>query len=373
MHDGPGRLVFSVLVIYALVQAADPHWRQLEIKGDATPALGSAIAFHPRSRRIVRFGGTTPTEEIAAYRLMVAEWNLSPDSPLFWRGLNATGVRPGGRIRPASAYDPLADRLVIFGGAEDGPARRLTNDVYVLDNASGTTGEPVWSKLEPAGVAPEARAGAKGVLLSDGAELLVFGGCTRGPYGCDVHQNDVWLLSGFTGDEETARWRRLETQGEQPAGRSHHSLTPCPSPDGILMFGGVAAKPWNDMWVLRFVDAERPTWERLPVNGKPPPGRYAHAAACLPSENALVIFGGSRVMAPASDVWVLWPLDGTATPRWNQLSIPEIRPRARDNAHLIADEESGLLLLIGGIGIGQSFSDSWSLELGPSSAWGDSP
>jgi hypothetical protein len=262
--------------------------------------------------------------------------------------------------------------LVIFGGAEDSAAMRLRNDVYVLNHASGTTGEPVWSKLEPAGPAPENRAGAQAVLLAGGAQLLVFGGCTRGPYGCDLHQNDVWLLTGFGGGKGTPQWRRLEIQGVPPEGRSFHSVTLCPGPDDVLMFGGSGTKPWNDTWVLKFADTNRSgIWERLSIQGKPPAGRSSHAAGCLPSEHALVIFGGTRVSGPASDVWVLRPLGGAASPRWERISIPDPHPAPRETAHLIVDQKTGLVLVTGGAGIGQSFSDSWVLDLGPSSGWGE--
>ena len=66
-------------------------------------------------------------------------------------------VPPKGREGHTAIYDPVRDRMVVFGGY-DGASRY--NDVWALT----LSGSPAWSQLAPSGTPPSARYQSHGDL-----------------------------------------------------------------------------------------------------------------------------------------------------------------------------------------------------------------
>ena len=103
---------------------------------------------------------------------------------------------PEARAFHAAAYDPLSNRMVVFGGSGSSGYR---NDVWVLDNANGAgSGPAAWSLATPMGTPPDARAVFYHYQLYDPAtrRLLVFGGDdnTGAPA-----LTDYWVLTDAVG------------------------------------------------------------------------------------------------------------------------------------------------------------------------------
>ena len=138
--------------------------------------------------------------------------------------------------------------MVTFGGMADKGGLHLLNDVWVLEHASGLTGTPFWRELEPEGEPPAPRAVAAALFLRETDCLVMFGGCTRGPHGCDIPQNDVWKLAGATRDA-TPRWIGQEAlAGPERSlfalGRLRRGFR------SVFGGGGASLKVWNDAWAL---------------------------------------------------------------------------------------------------------------------------
>ena len=76
-------------------------------------------------------------------------WALSLAGSPAWTQLAAEGTPPGGRYFHTAIYDPVRDRMVVFGGYDGLPL----NDVWTLSLA----GSPGWMHLTPAGTPPTAR------------------------------------------------------------------------------------------------------------------------------------------------------------------------------------------------------------------------
>ena len=89
---------------------------------------------------------------------------------------------PSARSQYTAIYDPVRDRMVVFGGS-DGSYR---NDVWALSLA----GSPAWSALAPAGSLPPARRGHTAFYDPVRDRMVVFGGS-----GGNSNRNDVWALS----------------------------------------------------------------------------------------------------------------------------------------------------------------------------------
>src|SRR4029077_20991432 len=74
-------------------------------------------------------------------------WALWLSGGPAWSALSAAGSLPAARVKHAAIYDPVRQRMVMFGG-HDGSGYR--NDVWAL-SLSGT---PAWNEITPAGSLP---------------------------------------------------------------------------------------------------------------------------------------------------------------------------------------------------------------------------
>jgi hypothetical protein len=113
--------------------------------GHGTPPSargGHAGVFDPVRNRMLVIGGFGDA-------MMNDVWECAPPASGTWRQLTAVGDPMPGRLQAASIYDPVRDRVLIFGG-DGGP---FLNDVWALNLA----GDPTWEQLHPAGGGPSPR------------------------------------------------------------------------------------------------------------------------------------------------------------------------------------------------------------------------
>jgi hypothetical protein len=158
------------------------------------------------------------------------------------------GPPPVPRDDSPAVYDPVANRMTIFGG---NPSPTF-NDAWVLENANGLGGTPTWVQLSPLGLLPLARSANSAVFDSTNNRMTIFGGSTNIPPGI---VNDVWVLSNANGIGGTPTWTQLSPTGGPPVPRRQHSAVYNPSSDVMTIFGGGTNVPTccsalNDTWVL---------------------------------------------------------------------------------------------------------------------------
>ena len=89
---------------------------------------------------------------------------------------------PSARYFHTAIYDPVRDRMVVFGGYDGA----LRNDVWALS----LSGSPAWSALAPAGILPSARYLHTAFYDPVRDRMVVFGGRDG-----TSRKNDVWALS----------------------------------------------------------------------------------------------------------------------------------------------------------------------------------
>ncbi|MEO6462889.1 MAG: kelch repeat-containing protein, partial [Candidatus Eisenbacteria bacterium] len=156
-------------------------WARLNPSGTppAVRALHGAIYDERRDRMIV-FGGRggPPLGDL---------WELTFSGSLEWRPIQALGTPPPARFDHVMVYDEARSRVLVFGGMG---ANGAFNDAWTLT----LTGTPTWQALVPAGTKPGARAGAQAVYDPLRDRLVVFGGYT----GAFAPLNDAWQLSFAT-------------------------------------------------------------------------------------------------------------------------------------------------------------------------------
>src|SRR6185503_16490666 len=113
-------------------------------------------------------------------------WALSLAGTPTWLEIIPTNVLPFGIRFHSAIYDPVKDRMVVFGGAREGVVGTLGDDAWALS----LSGPPTWSQLLPSGWAPSGRSQHTAIYDPVRDRMAVLGGFREG-----VYRNDTWLLS----------------------------------------------------------------------------------------------------------------------------------------------------------------------------------
>jgi hypothetical protein len=146
------------------------------------------------------------------------------------------------------------NRLIVFGGFPN-QAPNGTNAVWVLSNANGHGGTPVWMNLIPEGAAgsPPARAGYAAVYDAVSNRMTIFGGTNN--TAINIVYNDTWVLTNANGLGGTPIWTQLNPTGGPPGVRTWDGPGAAravfdPSSGRMMIFGGGGFTSFNDIWVL---------------------------------------------------------------------------------------------------------------------------
>jgi hypothetical protein len=340
----------------------DSLWRPLVASGTPpSPRYYQGAIYDPRGRRMVVFGGRNEGP-IA----MNDTWALTLDDHPAWIRLATSGTPPSPRFGHTAIYDPVGDRMIVFGGYAEMP----TNDLWALSLRK----DPHWTELAPIGTPPSARVFHSAVYQPWHHRMIVFGGLA-GRY-----SNDVWILS----IKKELKWSPVIPLGTSPPVRAYHAaaldvvlqdddaVSPSPSatrpderiPDRLVIFGGWAGAARNDSWILTIGGDAEPAWTKLDP-GVPPKGRRGMSAVLDPIRHRLIVFGGYPGIVNLVNNEVL-ALNLGDVPSWTAVAPS---PRAFDGATLIHDPLRRRLILFGGevhddvrVGI-PTLNEVWSYSL----------
>ena len=364
---------------------------------------GHSAVYDAARNRMIMFGGMAGVGGMAgAQRNDV--WVLQLPSAATWHQMLVGGTLPSPRDHHTTVYDPVNDRMVVFGGFDTG----AQNDVWALS----LDGFPTWQQVLPAGSLPSPRLGHAAVYDPVRQRMIVIGGVDGGAY-----NNEVWELT-LSG---APVWNQLPVQGNIPNPRGYHSAIYDPDGDRVLVFGGIDAVTGvtRDTWELSL--AGTPTWNLLVTSGPQPLARLQHGAIHDPIGDRMVIFGGENGDS-FDDVWQLtlgttptWSIHfpiGSAYPprhafsmiydpvghralvfggtvqedvefRFNEvlalsLGVPltwtrpvnETRPFPREEHSAVIDVPRHRMVAFGGtVSSGTLFNDAWALDLLEEQGW----
>jgi N-acetylneuraminic acid mutarotase len=153
--------------------AYDPkanEWTELDPTGDPPPARAwhSAVC-DAENHLMIMFGGGDATS------LLNGTWAYDPAAKT-WTELKPSGAVPPARYGAAMAYDPTTRHLVMFGGdnktgGNPGGTGGLFNDTWAYDATANA-----WTDLNPSGTLPPARSGHSMVYDPVKNRLIMFGG-----------------------------------------------------------------------------------------------------------------------------------------------------------------------------------------------------
>lgn len=263
------------------------RWRRL---GALNRIVRSHVAVHDSPRdRIVAFLGCC-TEPLHA---------LNPATGA-WTSLAAAGTAPPAEYGFAGGYDPVAQRLLVFGGTSPGPRTFTTwyDNIWSLD----LSGTPTWSELSTAGSRPGAREGAWMIYDAPRRRMLVFGG-----HDSASTRKDLWALTL----EGTPTWSSLPTSNPPPGTVTSVVLDSLRNRlVAVCLLSGSGSDERLGVWTLPLVGSG--TWMELEVQAPPPRARIRQSVIYDPARDRLVMFGGWDFYDHTNDVWAV-SFD-TATP-----------------------------------------------------------
>src|SRR5207245_666067 len=180
--------------VWTLSMAGSPSWSALAPEGNPPSArYQHSTVYAPVRDRMVVVGGYDGDN-------LNDVWALSLAGSLAWTALAPAGSPPSARYSPTAFYDPVRDRMLVFGGYDS----VYHNDAWALSLA----GSPAWSPLAPAG-SPPARYRHTAIYDPVRDRMLVFGGSDS------LYRNDVWTLS-LAG---SSAWNALAAAGTPPSPR----------------------------------------------------------------------------------------------------------------------------------------------------------
>ena len=281
--------------------------------------------------------------KVASIRWFILLVGLAPSATIgqTWTALDAPG--PSARHTPAAIYDPLGERIVLFGGR--GASGDL-NDVWAFHLESDS-----WQQLQPSGTRPTPRFSHNALYDASGQRMLIWSGRSLDASGSTL-LNDVWAL-----DLNTHDWTLLAATTAAPIARYGTAAVFDPVAGHLVSFAGFTTQGrFDDTW--RF-DPERRTWQDVTAASTQPGERCLHAAAFDSQRRRMIMFGGQRGNAALDDAWAL----DLATDQWTALpSVPATG--GRKFPAMTYDSSADRVLVFGGeTTAGTRAGDLWALDL----------
>jgi hypothetical protein len=169
---GFGGTINAPVDTWVLNLRGEPAWQPLPIDGNRpNGGWGMTSVYDAKGDRMLIFGGSI---DDSYYGSNNDVWELSLRGLPQWTKLAPSGVRPKARRSGAAIFDALRNRMVIYGGFDAVPGSdQFVGDTWALDF---NVDPPAWTELQPAGTIPSGRDAVSAAYdpLSD--RMIVYGG-----------------------------------------------------------------------------------------------------------------------------------------------------------------------------------------------------
>jgi hypothetical protein len=232
-----------------------------------------ALAYDSNRGLVVLFGGAD------GKGVQLAEtWEYDGQA---WTQATPT-TSPPATASAATAFDPVRQRVVIFGGST--PAT-TSNETWEYDGAT-------WVLKAPATI-PPARTQAAMTYDASRHRIVMFGGSAG-----STSLSDTWEYDG-------TNWSQVLASG--PSARTSAVLSYDPARGRSILFGGSSPDVsfLADTW-----EFDGTSWRSINTSSFPP-GRKLSAAVYDPIIGATMLYGGLTASGTFGDTWMLAWSSGT--------------------------------------------------------------
>ena len=288
-------------------------WPVAHLSRPPAPRFGHTAIYDSVNNRMTIFGGATG---VASPAPCLNDVSVLSDAngvggTEAWTKLAPSGAPPAKRYGHSAVYDSTNNLMIVFGG--NNCSTTYFNDVWVLSNANGLGGTPAWSQLSPNGAPPAPRGFASAVYDAVNNRMIVYGGANGSNLG------DAWVLSNANGLGGSPMWTLLKPSRTLPSARFGHTAVYDSANNLMIVYGGNVAKksPVGDTWVLSNANGlgGAPLWTLTVPDTGTSPERSLHSAVYDPVSNKMIIFAGKpRILVkgnPSDDhVYVLNTANG---------------------------------------------------------------
>ncbi len=165
--------------LWSLSLSGTPQWSPLGPTGPApSPRHGHTAVYDAVRDRMLVFGGRD-----AAGFASNEVWALSLSATPAWSQLTTVNAPPA-VFEHSAIYDPISDRMMVFGGYRfSSPSGYVTtHTVYALDLAAN-----LWQTMSPTGETPFSRGSHATIFDPLRRDMVVFGGYHDGGYQGATH------------------------------------------------------------------------------------------------------------------------------------------------------------------------------------------
>ena len=299
--------------------------------------------YDPVHDRMIVFGGNSGTYPNAigfgeTWSLDLATWT--------WHYLLPSLGGPGLRYQSTMVYDSTRQRVLLFGGSIQSSGEGTLGDVWSLSMGPGST----WQLLSTAGGPVPARANHVAIYDPSGDRMIIYGG--RTPAGT---LNDTWQLT-LSGTPTWSRFNPTDAPSLEGASAIYD-----PTLQRMIVFGGIkAGGRRNDVWAFWL---NQPSWQLL-VGGVGPMARSGHTAIYDPVLNAMIVHGGDASY-PLADTWSFY----FSANAWFQLTAPNSPPYGRTEHTAIFDTSRNKMVMFGGWLSYAATNEIWMLDPHGNAAW----
>ena len=300
-----------------------PIWVDMNPSTEPGPRISSPLSYDSTADRVILFsgwfqpgGGITATNDTWVYNYNTNEWtNRSPSTQpprraghglaydtesdrtiLFsgwesgsggtlvhwvdtwaydyssntWTNMSPV-VTPPGKLAPSMAYDSESDRVILFGGLDDGAT--YSGDTWAYDFNTNN-----WTLMSPS-THPSDRFDAPMTYDSESDRVIMIGGWNAGGF-----IDEVWAY-----DFNTDTWTLVDP-GIEPSAIG--ALTYDSASDRVIAFGGsedfgetiLSQETW-------LYDFNNNTWTQM-LTSSSPPARARPYLAYDSESNVTILFGG---------------------------------------------------------------------------------
>lgn len=243
------------------------QWQVLPTTGTDIPSARTAHAavFDPVYNRMIIFGGWD-REEIILTNTYQLDLSVSPAR---WSKVMLTN-EPYPRRQATAVYDSLRKRMVLFGGlTNEGNA---TDEILTLDLSKADINGQRWEKIIPAVSVSSglARTAHVAVYNADEDCLLVFGGWSP------VSLTKEFFNTTFSFGFQDRTWTRVLPGPDLPVARRNLGGVYDPIGKRFIVYGGASgsdlqAITYSDMYALSSQTSWSPSAEKEDVYNYPNP------------------------------------------------------------------------------------------------------